>query len=54
MQFSMSNNKSFDDVAIISFSPNNFHFRPGGLHVGVNATYVLHLSKKKSNSLKSN
>lgn len=51
MQFSMSNNKSFDDIAIISFSPNNFHFRPGGLHIGVNATYVLHLSKNKTKPL---
>lgn len=51
MQFSMSNNKSFDDIAAISFSPNNFHFRPGGLHIGVNAIYVLHLNKKKPKSL---
>lgn len=51
MQFSMSNNKNFDDIAIISLSPNNFNFRPGGLHIGVNATYVLHLSKKNTNSL---
>lgn len=54
MQFSMSNNKSFDDIAIISFSPNNFHFRPGGLHIGVNATYVLHLRKKKTTAVKAN
>lgn len=49
MQFSMTNSKSFDDISIYSFNPNNFHFRPGGLHVGVNATYVLHFKKQKPN-----
>ncbi|MFS4466965.1 DUF5777 family beta-barrel protein [Maribacter sp. 2210JD10-5] len=47
MQFSMSNSKSFDDIASYTLNPNNFHFRPGGLHIGVNATYVLHLKKRK-------
>jgi hypothetical protein len=47
MQFSMTNSKGFDDVSIFTLNPNNFHFRPGGLHIGVNATYVLHLKKRK-------
>lgn len=49
MQFSLSNTKGFDDVSIYTFNPNNFHFRQGGLHVGVNATYILHLKKRKIN-----
>ncbi len=52
MQFSMSNAKSFDDISSYLFNPNNFHFRPGGLHIGVNATYVLHLKKRNPDSLK--
>lgn len=52
LQFSMSNSKSFDDISNYTFNPNNFHFRPGGLHIGVNATYVLHLSKQKSKNVK--
>ncbi|WP_350290357.1 DUF5777 family beta-barrel protein [uncultured Croceitalea sp.] len=47
MQFSMTNSKSFDDIASYTLNANNFHFRPGGLHIGVNATYVLHLKKRK-------
>ena len=52
MHFSFTNSKSFDDIAIYNFNPNNFHFRPGGLHIGVNATYILHTNKRKSKSLK--
>ena len=52
MHFSFTNSKNFDDIAIYSFNPNNFHFRPGGLHIGVNATYILHTKKRKSKSLK--
>ena len=48
MQFSMSNSKSFDDISNYTLNPNNFHFRPGGLHIGVNATYVLQLGKRRS------
>lgn len=52
MHFSFTNSKSFDDIAIYNFNPNNFHFRPGGLHIGVNATYILHLNKRKPKNLK--
>ncbi len=51
MQFAMTNSKSFDDVAIYTLSPNNFNFKDGRLHIGVNATYVIHFkdrSKKKA------
>ena len=51
MQFSMSNSKSFDDIANYTLNTNNFHFRPGGLHIGVNATYILHLKKRNPKSL---
>lgn len=52
LQFSLTNTKSFDETAIILYTPNNFNFNDGGLHFGVNATYVLHLNKKKKGKLK--
>lgn len=47
MQFSMTNSKGFDDVGSVTVNPNNFNFRPGGLHIGVNAIYILHTKKRK-------
>jgi len=47
MQFSMTNAKGFDDIGTYKINPTNFNFRQGSLHIGVNATYVLHLKKRK-------
>ncbi len=47
LQFAMSNAKGFDDISSHLFTANNFTFRPGGLHIGVNATYVLHTKQRK-------
>ena len=47
MQFSMTNSKNFDDIGSSIATPNNFNFRPGRLHIGVNATYVFHLKNRK-------
>jgi len=46
MQFTMTNSKGFDDIGTYKINSNNFHFRPGGLHIGVNATYVLQFKKR--------
>ncbi|WP_136468891.1 DUF5777 family beta-barrel protein [Flagellimonas onchidii] len=46
-QFSMTNAKGFDDVSNYILAPNNFNFNAGRLHIGVNATYVLHFNQKK-------
>jgi len=46
-QFSLNNAKSFDETGTILYSPNNFNFNDGGLHVGVNFTYVIHTKNRK-------
>lgn len=53
LQFSMTNSKSFDDVANYTLIPNNFNVNAGRLHIGVNATYVLHFNQKKRANIKS-
>lgn len=52
LQFSMTNAKGFDDISSHLVTTNNFTFRPGGLHIGVNATYVLHTKQRKLDTLK--
>ena len=52
LQFSMTNAKGFDDISSNLFTANNFTFRPGGLHIGVNATYVLHTKQRKLDTVK--
>ncbi len=47
LQFSLTNAKSFDDISNYTLVPNNFNFNAGRLHIGVNATYVLHFNQKK-------
>lgn len=47
MQFSMTNSNGFDDIGAYIINPANFNFRPGRLRIGVNATYVFHLKKRK-------
>lgn len=54
LQFSMTNAKGFDDISSHLFTRNNFTFRPGGLHIGVNATYVLHTKERKLDKIKEN
>ncbi len=46
LQFTLTNTLSFDEATVISFSPKNFNFNNGNLHIGVSATYVLHFNKK--------
>ncbi len=47
MQFFLTNAKSFDEATTILYTPNNFNFNDGGLHLGVNVIYVLHLKKRE-------
>ncbi|NJB35091.1 DUF5777 family beta-barrel protein [Croceivirga sp. JEA036] len=47
MQMHMTNTKSFDEASSILLTPNNFNFEDGGLHIGVNAIFILHLKKQK-------
>lgn len=47
LQFSMTNAVTFDETATILFGPENFNMKDGALHIGVSATYILHLKKRK-------
>lgn len=47
LQFSLTNTRSFDEATTISNTFNNFNFNNGNLHIGVSATYVLHLKNQQ-------
>ncbi|HEA23500.1 MAG TPA: hypothetical protein ENH87_21665 [Pricia antarctica] len=49
LQFSATNAVTFDEAATILFGPENFNMKNGALHIGVSATYTLHLRKQKLN-----
>jgi len=46
LQFTLTNTLSFDESTTITFTPKNFNFNNGNLHIGVSATYVIQFNKK--------
>ena len=46
LQFQLTNARAMVEDAFITRTGTNFNFNDGNLHVGFNATYVLHFKKK--------
>ena len=47
LQFHITNARSFAADTFVTQTTNNFNFKDGNLHFGVNATYIIHTRKKK-------
>ncbi|NJB70151.1 hypothetical protein GGR42_000613 [Saonia flava] len=47
LQFMLTNTRNMVEDTFIVQTPNNFNFRDPNLNFGFNATYVLHLKRKK-------
>lgn len=47
LQFHITNARNFTEDSFITQTINNFNFKDGNLHFGVNATFILHTRKNR-------